>query len=338
MFDFLDVARELVRAERVPDARREFEAIFRAISALQQVHSKSQLDLNNVETVFAAFEMADILGSLCDYPPKQIAALPVGMRTVIARTIEETLRFQRSINIREAPSPYYHFGELLKQMRRLTRPRESSCIITFNYDLAAGFILRKLGPVDYALTTSEIQAESYPLLKLHGSLNWFSCLTCQSIKAWDIEEFVLEAITSSGSEAAQVKLSALLSRRPHATKGHNVDEAPVLVPPTWNKGHYHRILSSVWARAAEELKEAENLFVIGYSLPATDEFFRHLYSIGTAGPSVLQRFWVFNPDLTGQVEQRYRNLLGPGAQQRFQYFPETFSQAIKSIAKIFTRS
>lgn len=93
---------------------------------------------------------------------------------------------------------------------------------------------------------------------------------------------------------------------------------PVIVPPTWNKADSHRALESVWARAAKELAESENIFVIGYSMPETDAFFRHLYALGTVGDTTIRRFWVFNPDHT--LEERFRNLLGPGAERAFKFF------------------
>ena len=108
---------------------------------------------------------------------------------------------------------------------------------------------------------------------------------------------------------------------------------PVLVPPTWNKTDYHRELGSVWSRAAKELSEADSIFVMGFSLPPTDSFFSYLYALGTVGKVPLKRFWVFNPDRAGEVENRFRNLLGPGAEQRFKYFTDTFEEGIQRISE-----
>src|SRR5258708_19789836 len=164
MWDFIDVGRELVRAGGVNDARANFDAVFGAISALQRVHSKSQFDLNNVETVFTAFEMGHVLGSLCDYPPEAISSLASAMRIVIARTIEERLQFTRSNDIRQPPLPYKDFVDLLSLLRARTDPSEDSCVITFNYDRAADFAFRQRFTIDYAL--SESGGRTYPLLKL----------------------------------------------------------------------------------------------------------------------------------------------------------------------------
>jgi hypothetical protein len=111
---------------------------------------------------------------------------------------------------------------------------------------------------------------------------------------------------------------------------------PVLVPPTWNKADSHRALEKVWSLAAHELSGAENIFVIGYSMPETDSFFRHLYALGTVGGIMLRRFWVFNPNHS--VERRFHDLLGPGAEDRFEFNPgghNTFSDAINYLLSVF---
>jgi hypothetical protein len=88
----------------------------------------------------------------------------------------------------------------------------------------------------------------------------------------------------------------------------------------------------VWRSAAKELAEAEDILVIGFSLPSTDSFFNHLYALGTEGASIIRRFWVFNPDATGAVENRFRGMLGFGANSRFKCYPVTFDLAINELA------
>jgi len=337
MFDFLDVARDLLRRNRVSDARESFERVFRSISALQRVHSKSQLDMNNIESVFAAFEMAQIIGSLPEHSPADIDALVPAMRVMIARTIEEQLRFHRSQDRREAPQPYWHFADLLLFLQNEALPREDSCVITFNYDLAVDFALARRGVnVKYSLDGTD--SGNYPLLKLHGSLNWFLCNTCDKIIPWDVTPFGanLTPQEMTSNDHIPLRLSAVLWQWNHVqAMVHDVVKQPVLVPPTWNKAEYQKLLASVWRRAANELQTAENIYVIGFSLPPTDEFFRHLYSLGTVGDAVLERFWVIDPDSTGGVEERFRRLLGPGAEQRFAFFKETFGAAIPRIRKLY---
>ena len=104
---------------------------------------------------------------------------------------------------------------------------------------------------------------------------------------------------------------------------------PLIVPPTWNKTDYQGALRSVWARAAQELGEAREIFVVGYSLPETDKFFKYLFGLGAIGPSLLRRFEVFDKARDDKVGDRFRALLGPFAQRVFRSYPNVvFSGAI----------
>ena len=91
----------------------------------------------------------------------------------------------------------------------------------------------------------------------------------------------------------------------------------------------------MWTAAAKELSDAEYIFIIGYSLPQTDAFFRHLYALGCVGRSPLRKIVVCNPDSTGETDRRFRGLLGPGAIARYEYLTEGFSAAIPIIQDMF---
>jgi hypothetical protein len=106
-----------------------------------------------------------------------------------------------------------------------------------------------------------------------------------------------------------------------------LNKVPVIVPPTWNKSSYHGALSNVWSTAAQELSEARNIYVFGYSLPESDQFFRYLFALGTFGPSRIRRFWVFDPDAS--VEQRYLRFIGKGIRNRFQYYDRCFYNDVR---------
>ena len=62
MFDFLDCARALLR--RSPDAidRKAFERVFETLSQLRSVYARAYIDLDNIESVFAAIEAGELLG------------------------------------------------------------------------------------------------------------------------------------------------------------------------------------------------------------------------------------------------------------------------------------
>jgi len=115
-----------------------------------------------------------------------------------------------------------------------------------------------------------------------------------------------------------------------------VDEQPVIVPPSWNKADYHRDLTEVWAKAARHLSEADYIFVMGYSLPETDSFFRHLYALGSESAKPFKKIGVFDPmPENAAVDLRFRSLLGPGAEARYQYYDVNFRDAIKAVRDFF---
>jgi hypothetical protein len=93
----------------------------------------------------------------------------------------------------------------------------------------------------------------------------------------------------------------------------------------------------VWKRAAVHLAEAEHIYVFGYSLPPSDQFFHLLYALGTISPKRLRRFWVFDP-ATSLIEERFRALLGPTALERFRYHAQPFGEAAAALSKRINES
>ena len=335
MEDFLDTAKDLWKSGKIKQAEDSFQKVFEGISQLQLVHSKSQLDIHNVESVFAAFEMMRTLKKFGSYSLDQIVELVNAMRQVIVQTIETTLKLP--VPVREpahAPRPYADFAHLLDYLRTVSNPSHNISIITFNYDMALDYsFFDRSKPLTLNYSLDE-NTEGVPVLKLHGSLNWARCSICDKVIPWSLSDYVKKYpwdISAKGeTRYVTLGIGSHLNSFTHCDK--NVHQEPVIVPPTWNKTQYHSKLSIVWSRAAQVLSEAENIFVIGYSLPLSDMFFRYLYALGTVGPSTLRRFWVFNPDSTGVTKSRFKELLGQGIQEpRFKYITQTFEQSIGAI-------
>lgn len=330
MHDFLDIADGLLRSGKVKEDSASFEAVMKGIGALQQVHSKSQLEITNLESVFATFEMAQILGKLPGYDSTQLDELIFSMKTLIVKTLAKTIKFPKTETRFFPPKPYNKLAEIISLSTTKVSPPRSVSVITFNYDMAIDYTLyfNKLSP-NYSFDNASSQG--IPLLKLHGSLNWGKCSVCNKIVPWDLAEFFKKykwdphTIEIAGYLDIDVKLSDLN----HCDQQILPD--PLLVPPTWNKFEYHNSLANVWSRAAQELGDAEYIFVIGYSLPDSDQFFRHLYALGSVGPKPLKAFWVFDPDKTGVVKERFEKILGPAAKSCFKYICCEFSGAVGVI-------
>jgi hypothetical protein len=321
MADFLDKSRGLFAANSASEYTDDLRRVFDAISRLQSVHSKSELDIVNLESVFSAFEMAELL----DLPPSG-GDLVHSMRRLIAWTLDEAVRFEAKDGKIISSPPYENFASLISGLTKGKGTAPTSTVITFNYDLAADVALHSAGlNPNYGLTGDAGGAVN--LFKLHGSVNWHRCESCKRIVPETIpplDRFVNTAMLQWST------LKGYLGVRGECC-GKAVAGDSIIVPPSWNKAEYRSDLVKVWQHAAKELKGATSIVVCGYSLPETDSFFRYLYGLGTDGGEPLERFWVFDP--SEEVHHRFRRLLGPGARARFEAFNLPFEAAVGHMSR-----
>ena len=339
MNDFLDTASRLLSTSEVENKRTDFERVFRAISSLQAVHSKAQLDLNNIESIFTALEIANILGKLPGFEIDEIPQAIASLKELIVTTLERTIKFPTSESQILAPSSYQKFSELLLFLKRDAYPSYNTSVISFNYDIALDVAMYRsgLGP-EYGFGSS-VTRNQMKLLKLHGSLNWAVLTDTGSVQPLTLQEYFTK-YQYNGYERSGVCSIPIGSQLQEYYSKHTavkVNPEPVIVPPAWNKADYHQLLSIIWGTAAKELEEAEYIFIIGYSLPETDAFFRLLYGLGTVGRKPLKKVIIYNPDDSGVIEDRFKCMMGPGALARFEYKPMKFDECIGNIKSLFPK-
>ncbi|MFH1114193.1 MAG: hypothetical protein V1792_09755 [Pseudomonadota bacterium] len=341
MNDFLDKARDLLARGEVDSYAPSFRNVFRAIGRLQRVHSKANLDIHNLEEVFAAFEMARILKKLADFELKLVDNLSKDMRILITRTIENSLLFPAQIGERDnyvyyrTPPPYGEFVHLLQHLRGNAVPNHDVTVVTFNYDLAVDFALcYERIEHNYCLDDSDDSGQ-VDLLKLHGSLNWIYCKKCGRIHKYDlsgISNGPQRVVRNPGNGTLfPLEIDSELVEL-YCGQETSIPD-PMIVPPTWDKSDGHKTLACVWRKSAEKLGNAENIFIIGYSLPQSDAFFRYLFALGSEGDRPLRNVVVYNP--AEDPRQRFETLLGPGAKNRFVYKTMKFDEAIEDIKMMF---
>jgi hypothetical protein len=320
--DFLRTANTIrISGSLSEEDRALFDLVFRARDALTTINSKSRLDFDNFEEIYSAFDMASLIGRLGDLDEKSVLNLPSAMSRVITVTIEKSTKLPVSGDIQNQkvlpPLPYDHF---VKTIMPYIRGGQIS-ILSFNYDLAIDYALYFNGVgFDYGFGVPPNTSRKMDLLKLHGSLNWGRCSgqTCKKIVIWSLEDYFKQFRWSPFIDVDEVRLelaSKLCSRTHCHPETLEID--PVLIPPTWNKGGFHRELSGVWGKAAHHLAEAENIYVIGYSFPASDQFFKYFFAVGSVGRGWIEKIRVVDPDPNGEVEQRFRLLFGPLALSKF---------------------
>lgn len=334
MNEFLEKAWSLLATGNLGVAEKtDFELVRKGINELQLAHSKGDLDVSNLEAVFDAFEMANLVGRLGDLGEEDVKRLPEAMRQVILETLQKEITFPVSNKDGDTlPGPTDAYQEFVREVARRHRDTASyPAVITFNYDLCLELALYYRGcGWTYCLSESEPN-NGVKVLKLHGSLNWAFCRSCNTVAVSREMGDILRAAShdamlakNDGRSEMQMRVVTGTPQAPRCDCEQPNREV-MLVPPTINKGRYHTVVSKVWAAAAAELSSAEQIFVCGYSLPETDLFFRYLYAVGTIGEASLRRVWVFNPD--ADVKSRFERLLGRqvrGQRDGFLLFPSTF--------------
>jgi SIR2-like protein len=154
--------------------------------------------------------------------------------------------------------------------------------ISFNYDLLIDNALRTRLQVDpdYSVPFRWIenpfpaQAGLTPptLLKLHGSLNWLFCPTCNQLDCYPGEKIVAQIAHDP------MRMPCAVCQEPRV---------PILVPPTFFKVMSNFYLQQIWRQTEARLREADHLIFCGYSFPDADIHFKYL----------LKRAEINQPDL-----------------------------------------
>ena len=139
MGDFLEVADNLLRRNKVPDKKEHFERVLQACGKLQAVLSKSRLDISNIEAVFNALELARIVGKFPEGDEGYVEETIASLQEVISTTLEETIIFPVRNKKVLPPAPYQEFANLVDHLRTYAYPQHSVAVISFNYDLAVDY-------------------------------------------------------------------------------------------------------------------------------------------------------------------------------------------------------
>ena len=190
--------------------------------------------------------------------------------------------------------------------------QDRSHILTTNYDTLVERIASQhdlfytdLYPIPITNATvrdgGAIAGSEYPdtftLYKLHGSTAWYK----------------------SQNESTSDSIYGL----PHNLVGDPryqkfvADKRRFIVPPVLDKSSLlsHESIRSLWSQAKQKaLIQADNVYVIGYSLPETDIAMRTLLWEGTRAhlypnsPNSKKSLYVV--DIDSQVAQRFKNILG----------------------------
>ena len=139
------------------------------------------------------------------------------------------------------------------------------------------------------------------LYKVHGSLNWSYCPTCNELLAFDDQQAILTLLT----DPSQARCAKCQSVR-----------APVIVPPTFFKDMSNSFINIVWHKTEKSLNDVEHLIFCGYSFPDADMHIKYLLKriqtnrSDTLKITVINNYPGKNPEKMGEERERYQRFLG----------------------------
>lgn len=198
---------------------------------------------------------------------------------------------------------------------------ERTMVVSFNWDVLLELALQRAGR-EYTYLPTERSAGAIPLLKPHGSINWFALLDRELLLLADDSNLACFGDDLSHyllylkDPLAQIEfgesspfLQSALARvptivLPAASKPLAVGGAP---RDGWVEGGHVRAIQATWNAFKIGLDQARDLVVIGYSLPGTDaasiELLKHFAGDGLTS----KRLVLVDPQAS--VADRYRRLL-----------------------------
>lgn len=331
MKTFLRAIRDLNNTNDIAEYQEEFSLVLNGYQSLQPAYAKMKMNYeDDIEELFATFETARILGdkSIGGIEPERLSK---AMKRVITATIENKMKF--SLGSRNGETfiiPHRQFTDFIRLLSSLNIRKavdSSIALLTFNYDVALDQALEHFQvPFSYCLEAPP-EAGHIPLLKLHGSLNWGVCRKCKKLIPVTVADY-WKSIDHPPIGEASISTSHYLKRLEHCEMP--LEEEPFIVPPTWSKTEFHSVVSGVWKHAANELSEATNIFVIGYSAPPRDQFFKHLPAISLSRGSIIDTFGIANPD--AQVYERFKALVSFQLQSALKSLTNQFDGVSLQIA------
>lgn len=153
---------------------------------------------------------------------------------------------------------------------------KKSAFVSFNYDilidnaimrfLNQGDSNKNLIPIDYGINLKlsssryKFRKNGIKLLKVHGSLNWLYCRTCNEITLTPFEKSVSTIIKP------KKKCKNCQSRF-----------SPIIIPPTYYKDMSNVYLQNIYWEIDRILRSAKEIYFCGYSFPDADMHIKYLF-------------------------------------------------------------
>lgn len=147
---------------------------------------------------------------------------------------------------------------------------KNASIITTNYDGCMDESLLKNGiPLKGTIgsESKENNPDAIQLIKMHGSINWAYCDSCQKVREFDL----LELKKTYENDKLSYPVMGIC-------KNCGGLRRPLLVPPLSFKFLMFPNLIDIWNSASQSIEGAEYLIIIGYSFSEADTYITKIIS------------------------------------------------------------
>lgn len=189
--------------------------------------------------------------------------------------LREFIKLLTPENTDGTKSIYLDFGRLICS---------GDTIISFNYDLVVEQLLKSCGKSFRYCVLPEIEmSSSIELLKLHGSINLYYCPSCGKVYRFP-EQGTEHRVPDTGTG----KISSKTTCDKCVDEGIPVGLRHFIIAPTLFKSYTLPALRNLWFRALEVLKDASELYFIGYSMPEADILSYQLFDFAKRSASKQQ--------------------------------------------------
>jgi hypothetical protein len=214
---------------------------------------------------------------------RKAAVLSFNYDTLLEQAIESASGIKVPIQQRSFEGPLTE-NDLVDSHFKWNRP----CAYGIAFDYVQLHRAGTLDIVDGSAFYERTGLYSPPLLKLHGSLNWF-------IYSGQMVVGGADAFRNTEHKGKSIVHSHYYDS-PLPPQDNLEYLEPLIITPVLNKpGLGHPLISKVWDRARRELLNCKKLIIVGYSFPPTDFHVRRLFREVFSEHSIAELV-VVNPD------------------------------------------
>ena len=265
--------------------------------------------LNQIKDVYGSLDdFESILADLMTFAPGSKAATLGPRRPDLLNNLKEAIRDYFD-EIRSKPALLY--DELARVLHR------DDSVITFNYDLGVERALRTAGLWDirtgYGFFIKDGENTPVNVLKLHGSTNWRALLFegRTGFFAGSPNSLGNRPVLFFQPDLEYLEYPGFVD--PHCAGLEKAASLPAMIMPALPKTfsfettfgpEWKGFWDGLWQKAECVIKNADELAIIGYSLPAADKRARDML-LDTANKAV--RLSICCANATASLEQEFRD-------------------------------